>query len=358
MDEAELTDELQEVGFTKYESSAYVAAVSLGSASPKELADSSEVPRARIYDVIDDLREMGLLEVQETGNGKRVQAPPPEVVLDQFRERRIDSFSDRIDAISASLSGLHDDEQSTEGFVTMLSMDESALRHMRRAVEDAEWWLTLALPVAMYDDLAAPLADAVDRGVTVRLVVDGDEARGADPRPGRMGPNFPEGLTVRHRPSLDTFVFADRTYGVFNSKHPQEKSQPYIVTQERNLVMLFQIYAEQVWTGSGAIQTDDGLPKRYLDPWRAIVDLRDGLDAGRTYVAEIEGRETHTRSPGTWTGEIVDYELSSPGGGDFAAVSPTKATLTVDTGDGERTVGGWKATIEEIAAVGLTVREG
>lgn len=357
MNEDELADRLQDVGLTSYESRAYVAAVRLGTGTPNELADSSGVPQGRIYDVIEDLRDRGLVEVQERSGGKEVHAPPPEVVLDDLRQRHIDEFTDQIDAVTSPLTALHENERSSEGFVTMVSLRESALRHIRRAINDAEWWLTMALPVDMYDEVSDHVRAAVDRGVTVRLVIDGDEARSADPRPGRMGPSFPDGMVVRHRPSLDTFAFADRTYGIFNSKHPQAETQPYIITQERNLALLFQNYAEQVWTGSKTIQSGRGLPKRYLDPWRAIVDLREGLDSDTTYVAEVEGRETHTRSPGTWTGEIVDYEIGTPVKTVFDAVSPTTAELTIDTGDDVLTVGGWKATMEDVAADGIEIDE-
>ncbi|MFB6075202.1 MAG: TrmB family transcriptional regulator [Haloarculaceae archaeon] len=355
MEKRELEDELQEVGLTKYQSSAYVAAVSLGSATPTELVEASEVPQARIYDIIDDLQEMGLVEVPETESGKVVRAPPPEIVLDEFRKRRIQSFSSRMDGITSALEQHHDYQRPSEGFVTMVSLEESAIRHIRQAIDEVEWWLTMALPVELYEAVAENVADAVDRGVTVRLIVDGEEARQADPRPGRMGPTFPEAMAVRHRPTLDTFAFADRSYGIFNSVHPQEETQPYIISQESNLVLLFQIYAEQVWTGSATIQADTGLPKRYLDPWRAIVDLRDDLDAGATLIAEVEGRRTHSRKPGTWAGEIVDYDMSGAVENSFEAVAPTTASLIVDTDEGEQTVGGWKATQEDIAADGITV---
>lgn len=357
MDESRLTDELQEIGLTKYESSAYIAAVRLGSAKPTELADASAVPQARIYDVTDDLQERGLVEVQETSDGKTVEAPPPEVVLDQFRQRRIDSFTRRVSSISSSLADLHERERSSEEFVTMVTVEESALRHIRRAIDDAEWWLTIALPTTLYDDVAANVADAVDRGVSVRLLVDGDDERGLQPCSDQVTPEFPDGTSVRHRPTLDTFAFADRTYGIFNSQHPREESQPYVITQESNLVMLFQNYAEQVWTGSEFVQTGDGLPKRYLDPWRAIADLGDDLDGDRTLVAEVHGRKTHTRSPDIWSGRIVDYEMSGPFREAFEAVLPTTAALTVDTDEGELTVGGWKATVEDVAADGLRVYE-
>lgn len=356
MDENEIVDQLQEIGLTKYQSLAYVAAVSLGTATPNELSDASDVPQARIYDVIDELQEMALVEVQERSRSKEIQAPPPEAMLERFKERHIESFSNRIHTIASSLDQIHEHQRSSGGFVTMVRLQESALRHIRQAIEDAEWWLMMALPVDLYEAVAEEVRAAVTRGVSVRLIVDGKDARNVDPRPGIMGPDFPDGIAVRHRPSIDTYAFADRSYAIFNSKHPQEEAQPYIITQEHNLVLLFQHYAEQIWTGSEVIKGDDGLPRRYLDPWRLIVDLKEQLDTQTPLIAEVEGRETHTRRPGRWTGQIVDYGISGPIEADFSSVVPTTAELSVATDDGTVSVGGWKATIEDVAADGIRVR--
>lgn len=356
MDENEIVDQLQEIGLTKYQSLAYAAAVSLGTATPTELSDASDVPQARIYDVIDELQEKGLVEVQESKRSKEIQAPPPEVVLERFKERHIESLSNRIHAVASSLDQIHERQRSSDGFVTMVNLRESALRHIRQAIENAEWWLTMALPVELYEEVSEEVHAAVTRGVSVRLMINVTDAKGADPRPGIMGPDFPDGLAVRHRPSIDTYAFADRSYGIFNSKHPQEEVQPYIITQEHNLVLLFQHYAEQIWAGSEVIQPDDGLPRRYLDPWRLIVDLKDQLDADTPLIADVDGRETHTRRPGSWNGQIVDYEMSGPVEADFSSVVPTTAELSVATDDGRVSVGGWKATIEDVAADGIRVR--
>jgi sugar-specific transcriptional regulator TrmB len=356
MDENEIADQLQEIGLTKYQSLAYIAAVSLGTATPNELSDASNVPQARIYDVIDELREMALVEVQERSRSKEIQAPPPEAMLERFKERHIESFSNRIHTIASSLDQMHEHERSSGGFVTMVRLQESALRHIRQAIKDAEWWLTMALPVDLYEKVTEEVQGAVTRGVSVRLVVNGNDARDVDPRPGVMGPDFPDDMAVRHRPSIDTYAFADRSYGIFNSKHPQEEVQPYIITQEHNLVLLFQHYAEQIWTGSEVIEPDGGLPRRYPDPWRLIVDLKQQLDTQAPLIAEVEGRETHTRRSGRWTGRIVDYGISGPVTANFSSVVPTTAQVSIETDDGTLSVGGWKATIEDIAADGIRVR--
>ena len=265
-------------------------------------------------------------------------------------------FGEKVESVSTALDQLHEYEPGSEGFVTMVRHRESAVRHIRRAVENADIFLTMALPVDIYESVADEVRAALDRGVTVRLILDGEEAAAIDPQPTRPGPAFPDRMAVRHRPSIDTFAFADRTYGIFNSNHPGEQPQPYIVTQERNLVLLFQNYAEQIWTGSGVVQESATLPRRYLDPWRVIVDLGDRLTDERLQ-ATVEGREIQSWQPGTWSGEVVDFEIGSPVAVDFHAAIPTMAALTVDTGSEVVTVGGWKATVEDVAAERIDVSE-
>ena len=50
-----IIDTLQEIGLTEYQSRAYVAAVSLGTARLSALSDESDIPQQRIYDVVDVL---------------------------------------------------------------------------------------------------------------------------------------------------------------------------------------------------------------------------------------------------------------------------------------------------------------
>lgn len=65
MDDEDVVSHLQELGLTAYQSRAYVAAVRLGTARPNELAEAAEIPQARIYDVIDDLADLSLVEIRE-----------------------------------------------------------------------------------------------------------------------------------------------------------------------------------------------------------------------------------------------------------------------------------------------------
>lgn len=346
MNDRKLTGRLQELGLTKYQSAAYVAAVQAGEARPADLVDISGVPQGRIYDVIGDLADMGLVEVRSHGRGKLVRAPSPETVLEDLKHRRIEDISRRIDAVSAGLEESHaETDAETDGYVTMARRRETALRHVRRAIDAAECWLTLSVPVDVYETLDSEIAAAAADGVTVRLLLSGTD----DP----PALSFPEGFPVRFRAAADTFVAADRTYGIYASNHPRRETRSYLITQEATLVLLLQEYTETVWRASARIQDGDSLPRRYLDPRRLLVAHQAALDAGEEFTATVTGHDTDTRSEGTWRGRVTGYELSGPVETDYHVAPPTIASLTLSTDDGETTVGGWRATIEDVAATSI-----
>jgi sugar-specific transcriptional regulator TrmB len=350
MVDRELLQHLQDLGLTEYQSRAYVAAVGAGEARPSELVDDSGVPQGRIYGVIDDLEELGLVEVRSGSQGKVVSAPSPQTVLADLKRRRIDDLSDSISAATSELEQRHRrTDTDRNDFVSMVKRDETAKRHAKQAIEAAEYWLTVCIPDSLYGELESYLREAVDRGTTVRLLLTGTD-------PAEVDFDLDDRFRIRYREAADTFVVADRTYGIFSSKHPAQDRQPYIITQEPNLVLLFQNYGQQVWNASRVVQEVSTFPRRYLDPWRAISELGELLDGDADLVAIVDGRRTDSRERRTWEGPIVAHEIGGPAEIDYTNSPPTFASLTLETDDGTVTVGGWKATFEDIAARGIEVR--
>lgn len=344
MNEVELVERLQEIGLTEYQSRAYVAAVSLGTATPSQLADESGVPQARIYDVIEDLSDQGFVEEQIRDSTKVVSAPEPGVVLEDFKNRHVDEFNSTVQSAISDLSRMYQRETNTDGFVSMVSLEKSARRHIQRAIDDADWWLALSLPRGTYDAVADDIVSAVDRGVTVRLVVHDDTESTKN-----QHDTFPTDVNVRRRSIADTLAVADRSYGVFNSELPHAESSPYIVTQEANLVLLYQNYFQQFWSTSEVVHEGNAFPRWYLDPWRVITDLGDALEE-TPFTAHVVGYRPVENREGEWTGDVINSELEGPIESDFASALPVRATLRIDTGDELLTVGGWKATVEDVAA--------
>lgn len=340
MDEEDVVGLLQELGLTAYQSRAYVAAVRLGTARPNELAESAEIPQARIYDVIDDLSDLSFVEVHEKSGGKTVTAPPPETVLTSFKERHISEYTQAVDSITDQLDQVYDDETSSEGFVTLIGMRESALRHARQAIETADYWVSLSLSASAYERLREPIGDALDRGVTVRLLAD----------PGATDTRtFPAGLAVARHEVAETIAVADRAHGVFGAALHEAFQTDFVVSQEPALSTLFQDYFEWLWWDADPVRHAREFPRRYLDPWRTVLDV--GADLSTTdYRATVSGIDAATGRSVEREGVVSDWSFDADTGG---AASVTRATLTLATDDEVFTVGGPKDDAVDVVARGL-----
>src|SRR5437868_1693131 len=81
------TAPLVDLGLTGYEASAYIALTRRGRATGAEVARLAELPRQRIYDVLDGLVAHGLATVTP-GRPARYTAAPPDEALGKLVERR------------------------------------------------------------------------------------------------------------------------------------------------------------------------------------------------------------------------------------------------------------------------------
>ena len=68
---------LKSLGLTKYEALVYIALLKLASATASEIHEISDVPRASVYPVIDQLLDKGLVSVSQSAP-KRFAAISPE----------------------------------------------------------------------------------------------------------------------------------------------------------------------------------------------------------------------------------------------------------------------------------------
>ena len=67
---------LVEVGFSRYEAMAYLALLGRDDSTAVEVADRAGIPRQRVYDVLESLREKGMVFGRE-GRPARHTAQPP-----------------------------------------------------------------------------------------------------------------------------------------------------------------------------------------------------------------------------------------------------------------------------------------
>jgi sugar-specific transcriptional regulator TrmB len=102
-------------GLNIYESNVWLALLNKGTASVGEIAEMSNVPRSRVYDVLESLEKQGFA-IAQLGKPVRYMAVKPCVVLDRLKSDMLKEAEDKIKLLSniktteeyRKLESLHD----------------------------------------------------------------------------------------------------------------------------------------------------------------------------------------------------------------------------------------------------------
>jgi HTH-type transcriptional regulator, sugar sensing transcriptional regulator len=124
---------LDDAGFSQYEKRALVALAIHRVADAATLCREGEIPTSKIYQAMEKLGALGLVEIQRTRPRLYAALPPDTIVerLVQIARDRADQFAGRADALREVLAGLEGRLKGRRTFVDLALGTES---HIRRHV--------------------------------------------------------------------------------------------------------------------------------------------------------------------------------------------------------------------------------
>ena len=325
--------------FGEYEIEAYLAVLDHGDLTASEVADHTDIPQPRVYDTVRKLSDRGMVEVRES-RPMRVVALDPEEVFPSVQQS--------LDELVTDLAARYTAPARETEAVSLVKSRPSILRYLEAVVEDAEYELAVSLTPDLLDRFEDQLAAAVDRGVSVELLV----------TPARDAPSTEEfdyeavATEVRGRRGITTPVMAvgDGERSVYATQDAlTDGSERYGVIFNRSALgfLVGGFFNTVLWTTGDPITTGRPatFPRRYASIRRCLKDLR-GLDG--EFVVSVAGRDVVTGAHRRATGRVTDISLGA---------SDEVATVTLDTDDGEVTVGGRVAAREDIEAHEIHVEE-
>ena len=94
-------EELEALGLSTYAARTLVALVSLDGGTAREVGDVSDVPRTRVYDAVDELREVGLATVKESTPQQFLPAS-----TDAIEQTFTQLYLDKIEALAGALDAV------------------------------------------------------------------------------------------------------------------------------------------------------------------------------------------------------------------------------------------------------------
>jgi len=191
--EKETLKVLQGLGLTEYEARAYTALVSLGSATPRDVASLAGIPYPSVYDALETLSKKGWVEVA-LGRPRRYRARPPELMERDSVKMVKDAFMQLKELYESAGRGAEKPE-----IIYTISGRNRVVEKIREMLLRAETEVILVLQD--YGELAPKISQALNflikRKVKVRLVTES------------LG-EIPEGLEVKfHKPVLVVDILVD-----------------------------------------------------------------------------------------------------------------------------------------------------
>lgn len=197
-----MTD-LRDIGLTEYEAAVYRTLLSTGPTTASELSDVSGVPAGRIYDVLGELENKGMLRIQNA-NTPKVYAPvDPETALDrrvEAKREEMERIVEEYERTAAELRERLDATSPDEGFWTVAMGPEDSLSLLEERLRTANERIIIVANapstavdmLEMSDRIAAALETVVEQGVDASILLD-EEVIAA----------YPEVVHRRHRRLLE-----------------------------------------------------------------------------------------------------------------------------------------------------------
>lgn len=159
-------EQLEAFGMSAYAARTFVTLVELGHGTAREVSETSEVPRTRVYDAVEELRERGLVDVKHVSPREFLV-----VSVDTARRTFEREMTSRIDAMADALRELQPVErpENREGVWTVDgtgAVNQRVLGFLSTAEEDIVYATSEnTLPI----EIVEGFREARERGVSVRF---------------------------------------------------------------------------------------------------------------------------------------------------------------------------------------------
>ncbi|AEH38661.1 TrmB family transcriptional regulator [Halopiger xanaduensis] len=359
MDGGELTATLEEAGLSPYQADAFVTLLELGSASATDVAQASSVPDPRIYDVLRGLEEKGYVETYEQ-DSLHARANDPADVLADLRAR-----ADRLQTAAEEIEDRWSRPDLEEHRVSIVKRLDTVLARADELIRAADNQVQVGLTPAQFDELADALETARENGVNVKVSLFPElDSEPELPSTDALARTCAE---ARYRTLPAPFVaLIDRSWTCF-APHGDSTNQYGVIVNDRTLAYVVHWYfLSCLWEVHETIYTDrrEEPPITYVDLRRCLRDVEPLLADGVTIRTTVRGYDTDTGREVTRTGTITDVSYiddldDSKANATTESITllqlSGKASLTIETDDGEVTVGGWGAMLEDIEAIEIVI---
>lgn len=255
--------ELGELGLSSYEEQVYRTLLVTGATTAADLSVASDVPRGRIYDVLNGLESRGLVGTQAT-EPTRYRAVDPELAVERLFAERTRELADeweRYRGVAGAVRSNLLPEAPADASVWLGSLGSEEMRtamqeHTRTATESVRATVGPPYAAATWETIRTEVGaflDATTETVSVSLVLaDGVLDRLPDDF-GTLVDDAPGTFDIRTSPSVPvSFDVVDGDLATVDVPHPCDAGDRLAVVgvTDPDVVGAFERSFDALWTGA------------------------------------------------------------------------------------------------------------
>lgn len=350
MDRRTLLDGLVDGGLSEYQADAYLTLLERGTSPAVDVAKNCSIPVPRIYDILNELEQMGYVETLDRDKLHARACDPVEFIEDLHHK------SARLSDVASEIEDRWEQSPLGEHEINVTKHAQTVLDHAENKIREAEWVVDLAVTERQLVELEGALGAATENDVVVRASVysPGGDSSVLDDHPVR------DVVTeIRARSIRGPFLAVmDRTVACLA---PTERMpDPYgVVVNDELISFIFQWYFQTcLWAVWETEVQRRRYPVRYVSLKEFVCDVYPAWWEDAIISVTVEGIDTTSGEKRVVSGVLMDVLFP---GKDLSGTAPSltqlagQATIVVRTPDQACTVGGWGALIEDVEARRITI---
>lgn len=270
---------LREFGLSEYAARTYLALLDLGTTEARDVAALSKVPASKIYHVLDQLHEKGLVVILPEFPRKYAPVPFGEFLekLHEKHEQMARTLRDDRDTLLEMFAVVGDTTSGDRGTLTLLRGRRNVLERFDELLASARHDLLLLATPGLLVRLRAwapAIQDAHRRGVSVRLLVPTNPPAGIQSLPAEVRLRDASGPGERGALLVIDGQKALLVHFLPDDGHSYEGTDTAVYTDKEGIVAVLASLAETPWSHAPPLPSAHTVPVSGATP--ASVPLRDG----------------------------------------------------------------------------------
>ncbi|MFC6976019.1 TrmB family transcriptional regulator [Halomicroarcula sp. GCM10025709] len=270
-----------------------------------EVAETSDVPKQRVYDIVDDLQNRGFVEVIDDYPKKAYAVDPSEA---------ISSIRDRLSQAEEYLEELYDTIDTVESGIALFKSESTIQKYVRELLQTAERDIFLLLPIDRLQSVADILSQCEEQQLRLILSNVSPESNDVSELDAAV-PDTVDELRVVST-SEDFVLTVDRRRGMYwvqeGHEYHESEGQGYYVTNPSLTMVLDRFVSESIWPLARTVEHGSrrpSLPKEYIRIRDCLADI-SVLTESRpvdSFTVSIDGYDTQTGETVSLEGTLTSY---------------------------------------------------